>query len=79
MLLRAKEIDTLVLFGITTSGVVLSTLLEACDADYRTVVITDCCADSDAELHRVLIEHLFPIRCEVTTSAEFLKAVDRRA
>ena len=44
MILRAKEIDTLVLFGIATSGVVLSTLLEACDADYRTVVIADCCA-----------------------------------
>jgi nicotinamidase-related amidase len=78
MVLRVKEIDTLVLFGITTSGVVLSTLLEACDADYRTVVITDCCADSDAELHRALVERLFPMRGEVTTAAEFLKALDVR-
>jgi nicotinamidase-related amidase len=74
MILRAKEIDTLVLFGIATSGVVLSTLLEACDADYRTVVITDCCADTDAELHRVLIERLFPLRGEVTTATDFVKA-----
>ena len=29
MILRAKDIDTLVLFGIATSGVVLSTLLHA--------------------------------------------------
>ena len=78
MILRAKEVDTLVLFGIATSGVVLSTLLEACDADYRTVVIADCCADTDADLHRVLIERLFPLRGEVTTSAEFLKAVEGR-
>ena len=76
MILRAKEIDTLVLFGIATSGVVLSTLLEACDADYRTVVIADCCADTNAELHRVLIERLFPLRGEVTTAAEFVKAVE---
>jgi nicotinamidase-related amidase len=75
MILRAKEIDTLVLFGIATSGVVLSTLLEACDGDYRTVVIADCCADTDAELHRVLIERLFPLRGEVATAAEFIKAV----
>ena len=74
MLLRAKEIDTLVLFGIATSGVVLSTLLEAGDADYRTVVITDCCADTDADLHRALTERLFPLRGEVTTAAEFVKA-----
>jgi nicotinamidase-related amidase len=39
MILRAKEIDTLILFGLATSGVVLSTLLEAADADYRTVVM----------------------------------------
>src|SRR5215469_7784403 len=32
MILRAKDIDTLVLFGIATSGVVLSTLLHAADA-----------------------------------------------
>ena len=79
MILRAKEIDTLVLFGIATSGVVLSTLLEACDADYRTLVVADCCADTDSELHRVLIERLFPLRGEVTTAAEFVKAIEGRA
>ncbi len=75
MLLRAKEIDTLVMFGITTSGVVLSTMLEAGDADYRIVVVTDCCADSDQELHRALVERLFPMRGEVTAAGEFVKAV----
>jgi nicotinamidase-related amidase len=78
MILRAREVDTLVLFGIATSGVVLSTLLEACDADYRTVVISDCCSDTDAELHRALIERLFPLRGEVTTASEFLKAAEGR-
>jgi nicotinamidase-related amidase len=78
MILRAKEVDTLVLFGIATSGVVLSTLLEAGDADYRTVVIVDCCADSDLELHRVLIERLFPLRGEITTVADFINAVEER-
>ena len=52
-----------------------SSRLEACDADYRTVVITDCCADTDLELHRVLIERLFPLRGEVMTAAEFVKAI----
>jgi nicotinamidase-related amidase len=76
MILRAKEVDTLVLFGVATSGVVLSTMLEACDADYRMIVIADCCADTDADLHRVLIERLFPLRGEVATAAEFLRAVE---
>jgi len=37
MTLRANNIDTLVLFGIATKGVVLSTLLEASDDDFRLV------------------------------------------
>jgi nicotinamidase-related amidase len=73
MLLRAKEIETLVMFGIATSGVVLSTLLEAGDADYRAVVIEDCCADLDGELHNVLLTRLFSKRAEVLTAADFVK------
>ena len=73
MLLRAKEIDTLVMFGIATSGVVLSTLLEAGDADYRVAVIEDCCADLDGELHQALLTRLFPKRAEVLLAADFVK------
>jgi nicotinamidase-related amidase len=71
MVLRANGIETLVLFGIATSGVVLSTLLDASDSDYRIVVIKDCCADLDSELHSVLIDRLFPQRADVLTSGEF--------
>ena len=73
MLLRAKEIETLVMFGIATSGVVLSTLLEAGDADYRVLVIEDCCADLDGELHQALLTRLFPKRAEVLQAADFVK------
>jgi nicotinamidase-related amidase len=59
------------LFGIATSGVVLSTLLDASDSDYRIVVIKDCCADLDSELHSALIDRLFPQRADVLTSGEF--------
>jgi nicotinamidase-related amidase len=74
VILRAKEIDTLVLFGIATSGVVLSTLLEASDADYRLVVIKDCCVDGDAELHANLIDKVFSWRGSVVSASEFLAA-----
>lgn len=73
MILRANELDTLVLFGIATSGVLLSTLLEACDADFRLAVIKDCCADLDADLHGTLMEKLFPLRTTVLSAADFLK------
>jgi nicotinamidase-related amidase len=73
MILRANDIDTLVLFGIATSGVVLSTLLEASDADFRLAVIRDCCGDRDAGLHDCLIGKLFPSRGAVLTAQEFLE------
>jgi len=72
MILRANEIDTLVLFGIATSGVVLSTLTDASDLDYRLIVIKDCCADLDAGLSGALVEKFFPSRGEVITADEFL-------
>lgn len=75
MLLRAKEIETLVLFGIATSGVVLSTLLEAFDSDFKTVVISDCCADRDMEMHNLLLSRLFAQRGEVLSADEFVKAL----
>jgi nicotinamidase-related amidase len=77
MLLRAKGIRTLVLFGIATSGVVLSTLLEACDADYQLVVIEDCCVDLDQELHQMLLQRFFPQRALVMTSEAFLEGIQR--
>lgn len=75
MILRANEIDTLILFGIATSGVVLSTLLHASDEDYRLIIVKDCCADLDAESHTYLVERLFPRLATVTTSDQLISAL----
>jgi nicotinamidase-related amidase len=72
MILRANEIETLVLFGIATSGVVLSTLIDASDADYRLAVISDCCVDMDVALHDWLMGRLFPARGRVMSAEEFI-------
>ncbi|MBX6365537.1 MAG: cysteine hydrolase [Gemmatimonadetes bacterium] len=78
VILRARGIDTLVLFGIATSGVVLSTVRHAADADYRLVVLADCCADADAEVHRCLVEKVFPRQATVVSSDAFLEALGER-
>jgi nicotinamidase-related amidase len=75
LLLRAKNIDTLILFGIATSGVVVSTLLEAADMDYRLIVIKDCCADLDSDLHACLVDKLFPGRATVLSADDLLNAL----
>ena len=72
LLLRAHEVDTLILFGIATSGVVLSTALHAADLDYRVVVIKDCCADLDPDAHSFLLEKILPRQATVISSSEFM-------
>jgi len=69
--LTARGIDTLVLAGIATSGVVLSTLRDAADRDYRLFVLSDVCADQDPEVHRVLLEKVFPRQADVIDLAAF--------
>jgi len=76
MILRARETETLILFGIATSGVVLSTLLQAVDADYRVIVLKDCCADLDPEVHGFLVEKIFPRLATVLDAAEFIHALE---
>jgi nicotinamidase-related amidase len=72
VVLRAQEITHIVLAGIATSGVVLSTLREAADKDYQITVLSDCCFDKDEEVHRVLVEKVFPMQSEVLTAEEWL-------
>lgn len=72
VVLRAQDISHLVLCGIATSGVVLSTLREAADKDYQLTVLADCCADGDEEVHRVLLSKVFPRQAEVIQSTEWI-------
>src|SRR5438105_76624 len=65
VLLRSVGVTRLVLTGIATSGVVLSTLREAADHDYELTVLADCCVDSDEEVQRVLLSKVFPQQAEV--------------
>jgi nicotinamidase-related amidase len=74
VVLRAGEIDHLVLCGIATSGVVLSTLREAADKDYRCTVLADLCADTDADVHAVLVGKVFPRQARVISAADWLAA-----
>lgn len=71
VILRGHKIEHLVLAGIATSGVVLSTVREAADKDYRLTVLSDGCADLDPEVHSVLVNKVFPRQADVLTAAEW--------
>ncbi|OIJ87632.1 isochorismatase [Streptomyces sp. MUSC 14] len=75
MLLRARGIDSLVLTGIATSAVVLYTLCQANDLDFGLTVLSDACLDTDPEMHRVLVERLFPQWADVVAVEDWLKTI----
>jgi len=74
LILRSLEVEHLVLFGIATSGIVLSTVTRAFDLDFGLTVIEDACFDPDAEVHRVLIEKIYAKRGAVVKADAFLSA-----
>jgi len=78
LVLRANDVDTLIILGYATSGVVLSTVRYAADLDYRLFVVEDCCSDQDPEVHDFLTQRLFPRQAEVVTSEEVIQALARR-
>jgi nicotinamidase-related amidase len=78
VILRAQNIDHLVLTGIATSGVVLSTLRQAADMDFKLTVIEDLCADFDDQVHKFLIEKIFPRQADVVTSAKWQVDLKKR-
>jgi nicotinamidase-related amidase len=75
VILRGHKIEHLVLAGIATSGVVLSTVREAADKDYRLTVLSDGCADMDPEVHRVLLEKVFPRQADVLTVTQWAEGL----
>ncbi len=59
----------------STSGVVLSTAVQAADLDYRVVILKDCCADLDVDVHACLIDKVLTRQATVISSTEFLGSV----
>ncbi len=72
MILKAQNISHLVLTGIASSGIVLSTVREAADKDYQLTVVSDGCADFDTEIHNFLMDKIFPKQAEVVTIEAWL-------
>lgn len=72
VVLRSLSINHLVLTGVSTSGVVLSTLREAIDKDYAVTVLSDGCADRDEEVHRVLTTKVFTRQAAVVSTSEWM-------
>lgn len=67
--LRERGIRSLIMAGISTTGVVLSSITWASDADYDVHLVRDCCYDPDKEAHEALFRSGFGGRVRVTQDA----------
>lgn len=63
--LRARGISTLVMAGISSTGVVLSSITWASDADYDVRLVRDCCYDPDQDAHEALFRTGYGGRVQV--------------
>mgnify|MGYP001956018607 CR=1 FL=1 len=70
--LSARGIDTLMMVGIASTGVVLSSVAHASDADFRLLTVKDCCYDPDPVVHDHLFATAFASRTTVLSLAEAL-------
>ena len=71
VILRSLNVQHLVLTGIATGGVVLATLIEAADKDYRLTVLSDCCGDPEEDVHQLLVTKIFSKRASILTVEEW--------
>ncbi|WP_018007486.1 isochorismatase family cysteine hydrolase [Cupriavidus neocaledonicus] len=70
--LSAQGIDTLLMVGIASTGVVLSSVAYASDADFRLFTVKDCCYDPDQVVHDHLFATAFDSRTTVLSLADAL-------
>lgn len=71
--LSAKGINSLIMVGIASTGVMLSSIAYASDADYRLFTIKDCCYDPDEVVHEHLFATAFESRTTVLSLGEALR------
>ena len=74
-ILRSQGIETIILMGHATSGVILSTVRLAADLDYHLIVVEDGCADRDPDVHQLLMEKVFPRQATVVSAAALVAAL----
>lgn len=72
LILRGHGIETLIMAGVTTTGVMLSSLAYASDADYRIIALEDCCYDPDRLAHERVFATAFSTRALIATASDII-------
>lgn len=70
MILQLRNIRHIILSGIATGDVILSTCRSAADRDLNVTVVRECCFDGNESVQNVLMNELFPIQGVMVASLD---------
>ena len=73
--MRARDITTIVVTGISTLGSVKNIVTDATNRFFDIIVLRDCCESGNPEVEQVLMEKVFPGVCRVATSQDFIQGL----
>jgi len=74
LLLRSLRIETVVISGLSTSGVVMSTVRQGSDMDYNFVVLEDLCLDPEQAMHEACLKVLAK-QAQIGKSADWITSL----
>ena len=77
LILHNLGIKTVICAGIFTDQCVSSTVRSLADESYQVIVLEDCCAAANDELHQKELEIINMIYCHVMSSAELCEIASR--
>jgi nicotinamidase-related amidase len=69
-LLDSQCIGTVVLAGIETSGVILSTTRQLADMDFVIYIVQDAVIDPNSTVNEVLLDSVLPVQATILTINE---------
>lgn len=75
--LRQQQVDTVVVTGLTTSGCVRATAVDALQEDFLVVIPEEAVGDRDPEAHRANLYDLNAKYADVITLNDLMQAIDQ--
>jgi len=73
--LRARDVETLVLIGVWTNYVVEATARTGADSGFRIIVVTDGCASDTKDHHQFFVTQILPMLGTAATASDVIAAL----
>jgi nicotinamidase-related amidase len=76
--LRSKQVDSIVVLGVSTTIAVEGTVRGAANRGMRSTVVADCCTTVPAAWHDFSINNVLPLLADVVSAADVMASVTAR-